>query len=166
MIIQVDDWRPAGGIVLEPNGLTAARELRRSVALTAGPGAGKSEVLAQRSDFLLRTNSCPFPKRILAISFKVDASRNLADRVRLRCGRDFAYRLDSRTFHGFAKRLIDTYRVVLTGEDALDADYSVGKARVPRRQITFMDMIPLATKILRANPAVRNAWADVQPRSS
>ena len=43
-------------------------------------------MLAQRADFLLRTGTCRYPKRILAISFKVDASHNLKARVRKRCG--------------------------------------------------------------------------------
>ena len=76
-MIAVDAWQPADGLTLEPNALLAAKEQVRSLALTAGPGAGKTEMLAQRADFLLRTGTCCYPKRILAISFKVDASSNL-----------------------------------------------------------------------------------------
>ena len=64
----------------QPNALVAAKELERCLALTAGPGAGKTEMLAQRADFLLRTGACRYPKRILAISFKVDASKNAIER--------------------------------------------------------------------------------------
>ena len=67
---------------LEPNALKAVKEEKRNVALTAGPGAGKTELL-DRDDFLLRAGLCSYPQRILAISFKVDASRNLKERVRL-----------------------------------------------------------------------------------
>ncbi len=109
-----EKWTPGGGIILEPNGETACREQCRSVAVTAGPGAGKTELLAQRADFLLRTKICPYPKRILAISFKVDAAANLAARVRERVRPDLADRLDSQTFHGFAYRLIRRFRPVLT----------------------------------------------------
>ncbi|HEY5073769.1 MAG TPA: UvrD-helicase domain-containing protein, partial [Pyrinomonadaceae bacterium] len=80
------------------------------LALLAGPGAGKTETLAQRADFLLRTGTCPYPKRILAISFKKDASENLKARVTIRCGHQLASRFDSHTFHAFAKRLIDIFR--------------------------------------------------------
>ena len=76
-MIAIDAWRPADGLTLEPNALLAAKEQERCLALTAGPGAGKTEMLAQRADFLLRTGTCRYPKRILAISFKVDASKNL-----------------------------------------------------------------------------------------
>src|SRR5580704_16788077 len=122
-MIRVDRWVPSDNLKLEPNALVAATEIERNLALTAGPGAGKTEMLAQRADFLLRTGTCFYPQRILAISFKVDASKNLKDRVRKRCGHQLANRLDSYTFHGFAKRIIDRFRPVLVGEDALDANY-------------------------------------------
>lgn len=156
-MIKPDRWRPSDGLKLEPNALAAARETVRSLALTAGPGAGKTEMLAQRADFLLRTGACRYPQRVLAISFKVDASRNLKDRVRKRCGWQLATRLDSHTFHAFAKRLIDRFRPVLTGKEALDADYTIGKPRVQRRQIEFEDMVPLAVQILRSSEVARNA---------
>lgn len=156
-MITVDNWLPADGLTLEPNALRAARETERCLALTAGPGAGKTEMLAQRADFLLRTGTSRYPKRILAISFKVDASKNLKERVQHRCGSDLASRLDSYTFHAFAKRIIDRFRPVLTGQDALDANYQIGDRRVTRQQIEFSDLVPLATQILNTSVAARNA---------
>jgi superfamily I DNA/RNA helicase len=156
-MIKADDWQPADGLKLEPNALVAARETRRSLALTAGPGAGKTEMLAQRADFLLRTGGCRYPQRILAISFKVDASRNLKDRVRRRCGPELSARLDSHTFHAFAKRLIDRFRPVLTGQDVLLPGYTIGIARIHRTQIRFEDLVPLAVQILNDSDVVRNA---------
>lgn len=156
-MIKPERWQPADGLKLEPNALRAATETTRSLALTAGPGGGKTEMLAQRADFLLRTGACRYPQRILAISFKVDASRNLKERVRMRCGPALASRFDSHTFHAFAKRLIDRFRPVLTGKDALDADYTIGKPRVTRRQIEFDDLVPLAIEILKTSEVARNA---------
>jgi superfamily I DNA/RNA helicase len=156
-MIRVEQWSPADGLALEPNALAAAKEIDRNLALTAGPGAGKTEMLAQRADFLLRTGACRYPKRILAISFKVDASQNLKARVRKRCGPELAARFDSHTFHAFAKRIIDRFRPVLTGQDALDPDYSIGKHRVQRRSITFDDMVPLAVQIVESSQIARNA---------
>lgn len=154
---RVDRWSPSDNIILEPNALRATKEANRNLALTAGPGAGKTEMLAQRADFLLRTGTCRYPKRILAISFKVDASQNLKARVRKRCGHELAARLDSYTFHGFAKRIIDRFRLALTGRNALDIDYTVGASRVHRRSITFDDMIPLALTIVESSLIARNA---------
>lgn len=164
-MILPDRWVPSEGLVLEPNALLAAKTTGRNLALTAGPGAGKTEMLAQRADFLLRTGTCRYPRRILAISFKVDASQNLKSRVRRRCGHELASRFDSYTFHAFAKRIIDRFRTALTGADELDPDYSVGPARIQRQSITFGDMVPLATTIVRTNPialtAIRQTYSHV-----
>jgi len=156
-VIAVDMWQPADGLTLEPNALRVAQEQERCLALTAGPGAGKTEMLAQRADFLLRTGTCRYPKRILAISFKVDASKNLKERVQRRCGTYLASRFDSYTFHAFAKRIIDRFRILLTGGDALDAGYKIGDKKVTRKQIEFSDLVPLAIQILEASPIAKNA---------
>lgn len=156
-MMRANGWTPADNLRLEPNARLAATEIDRNLALTAGPGAGKTEMLAQRADFLLRTGACRYPKRILAISFKVDASQNLKARVRKRCGLDLAARFDSHTFHAFAKRIIDRFRLVLTGRDALDPDYVIGPARVQRRSITFQDMVPLAVTIVETSDIARTA---------
>ena len=166
-MITVDAWKPADGLTLEPNALRAAKEQMHSLALTAGPGAGKTEMLAQRADFLLRTGACRYPKRILAISFKVDASSNLKERVKRRCGSELASRFDSYTFHAFAKRIIDRFRPVLTGEYALDAGYKIAdrKPGPSRSLIEFADLVPLAIQILQksemARHAIRQTYSDV-----
>ncbi|NBA13461.1 ATP-dependent helicase [Aeromonas caviae] len=158
-MIDVDAWQPADGMTLEPNALRAAKARKRNLALTAGPGAGKTEMLAQRADFLLRTGTCRYPKRILAISFKVDASCNLKERVKRRCGSELASRFDSYTFHAFAKRIIDRFRPVLKGDDVLDAGYAIvgKKAGTSRSEIEFADLVPLAIKILKQSKVARNA---------
>ena len=137
--------------------MIAVRESDNNLALTAGPGAGKTEMLAQRADFLLRTGTSRYPKRILAIAFKVDASANLRARVRRRCGTALASRFDSFTFHAFAKRLIDRYRPVLTGQDELAPNYTIGEVRVQRAQITFRELVPFAVDILRISAVARTA---------
>ncbi len=158
-MITADAWQPADGLTLEPNALRAAKEQVHCLALTAGPGAGKTEMLAQRADFLLRTGTCRYPKRILAISFKVDASSNLKERVKRRCGSELASRFDSYTFHAFAKRIIDRFRPVLTGEYALDAGYKIAdrKPGPSRSLIEFADLVPLAIQILQKSEMARNA---------
>lgn len=155
-MIHPKQWRPVDGLVLEPNAMTAATISDSNVVVAAGPGAGKTEMLAQRADFLLRTGQCPYPRRILAVSFKVDAARNLRERVRCRSGPQFAARFDSFTFHAFANRLIDNFRPALTGQNALDPDYRIDRdARVARKQITFDDLVPLALEIVETNAYAR-----------
>lgn len=155
-MISAEQWIPADGLTLEPNAMKAAKEQDKCLALTAGPGAGKTEMLAQRADFLFRTGTCRYPKRILAISFKVDASTNLKERVKRRCGSELASRFDSYTFHAFAKRIIDRFRIVLTGDDALSENYSIDDEKITGTQITFKDLVLLAIKILETSNIARN----------
>ncbi|AXI60019.1 DNA helicase UvrD [Pseudomonas kribbensis] len=165
-MIKSEAWKQSEGIVFEPNAEKAVRETQLCIALTAGPGAGKSELLAQRADFLLTTGACRYPKRILAIAFKVDASNNLRERVWRRCGATYASRFDSFTFHGLAKRIIERFRPVLTGDDALDVGFKVvPKGKAHPKQTEFALLIPLALKILDAYPpavnAIRQTYSDV-----
>src|SRR5271163_2296253 len=108
MLISPSVWRPIGVESLEPVAERAVRSSSNTLVV-AGPGAGKTELLAQRACFLLQTAMCEWPFRILAISFKRDAARNLADRVRLRCGPELSSRFNSFTFDSFAKRLVDHF---------------------------------------------------------
>ena len=157
-MIRPEEWTPVDGLQLEPNALKAVRETSANVVVTAGPGAGKTELLAQRADFLFRTGASPYPRRILAISFKVDAARNLQSRVRLRSGSLYAARFDSFTFHAFAKRLIDNFRPALTGVYALNPDYRIDeRTRIQNQQITFDDLVPFALEILQKNDFARGA---------
>lgn len=121
--IPVAEWVPQGGLTLEPVALTVVKSTG-AASVVAGPGAGKTELLAQRACFLLQTRTCPTPRRILAISFKRDAARTLQERVKLRAG-DLAARFDSLTFDGFAKGLLDRFRICLPEELRPPAEYRI-----------------------------------------
>lgn len=108
-----NDWTPKGIKDLEKGAWDALRETDHCVLLTAGAGAGKTEFLAQKATYLLQTGLCPSPKRILAISFKKDAARNLSERVAMRCSKDQARRFHSMTFDAFSKGLLDRFRAAL-----------------------------------------------------
>jgi superfamily I DNA/RNA helicase len=108
-------WRPVGVAALEPAAEAVVRSTSHHVVV-AGPGAGKTELLAQRACFLLQTGACRTPQRILAISFKRDAAKNLRERVLARCGPDLARRFDSFTFDAFAKGLLDRFLGALPEE--------------------------------------------------
>lgn len=107
-LIRPQDWRPRGIEDLEPNAWHALRHAG-STSIVAGPGAGKTEFLAQRAVYLLETGLCPAPYRVLAISFKGDAASNLAARVRKRCPPELANRFISLTFDAFTKGLVDRF---------------------------------------------------------
>lgn len=151
-MIDSKQWSPSDGIYLEPNAqrvVCAELHGRNNLIVSAGPGTGKTELLAQRANFLLQTGFCPYPRRILAISFKRDAARNLKDRVRQRCGASLASRLDSRTFHAFAKQLVDNYSLALDNPPAPDYAITTQKTCNWPHEITFDELICLATNILR-----------------
>ncbi|MEN5115097.1 ATP-dependent helicase [Brevundimonas diminuta] len=122
--VRPDDWKPVGVDALEANTLKVVRSANNR-SVIAGPGAGKTELLAQRAAYLLQTGTAPSPRRILAISFKRDAATNLAARVRKRCHRDHAGRFDSMTYDAFAKGLIDRFGQALPERWRPRSDYEI-----------------------------------------
>ncbi|ASA26432.1 UvrD-helicase domain-containing protein [Paenibacillus donghaensis] len=122
--ISPENWSPADGFTLEPAAEIAVKAEMNNLIL-AGPGAGKTELLAQRACYLLQTNLCPSPQKILAISFKTDAAENLKKRVELRCGKELASRFESRTFDSFAKQLLDRFRLGIPEAYRPGKDYNI-----------------------------------------
>lgn len=122
--VRPDDWTPIGVDALEVNAMEVVR-CADNRSVIAGPGAGKTELLAQRAAYLLQTGIAPPPRRILAISFKRDAATNLAARVRKRCHRNHAGRLDSMTFDAFAKGLLDRFGQALPERWRPRPDYEI-----------------------------------------
>lgn len=96
IIIPPEKWVPCDNIILESGAEHAIRS-DSHVLVIAGPGAGKTELLAQKAAYLLQTNQCKDPRKILAISFKTDAAQNLKERVEKRCGVEAKHRFVSMT---------------------------------------------------------------------
>jgi superfamily I DNA/RNA helicase len=122
--VRPEDWIPIGVDELEANAMSVVRSAENR-SVIAGPGAGKTELLAQRASYLLQTGASPAPQRILAISFKRDAASNLGSRVRKRCHRQQAGRFDSMTFDAFAKGLVDRFGQALPERWRPSADYEI-----------------------------------------
>jgi superfamily I DNA/RNA helicase len=123
MKVSPGDWRPRDIPDLEPAAWSAL--LAGTASVTAGPGAGKSEFLAQRASFLLETDLCPAPQKILAISFKRDAASNLRRRLQFRLP-DHAERVTSMTFDAFTKSVVDRFKRLLPPQWALADGYRIG----------------------------------------
>lgn len=122
--IKPEIWLPADDMQLEPSALDIAKGSENNLVV-AGPGAGKTELLAQKACYLLQTNTCPFPYKILAISFKRDAAYNLKERVRLRCGDELSRRFDSLTFDSFAKQILDRFKQASPNGYKISNEYDV-----------------------------------------
>lgn len=134
-IMTPEEWVPCDGIILEEAAGKAVR-CGSHVLVIAGPGAGKTELLAQKAAYLLQTNQCKDPQRILAISFKKDAAQNLKERVKRRCGTEAGNRLVSMTYDAFAKSLLDHFLYALPAALRPRSEY----------QINDDDVIDLAFK--------------------
>jgi DNA helicase-2/ATP-dependent DNA helicase PcrA len=140
--IDTDKWRPRGVDSLEPTADQVVRSTNNTLVI-AGPGAGKTELLAQRACFLLECGVCRHPRRILAISFKRDAARNLSERVEKRCG-DLARRFDSMTLDAFGKSLVDRFRAGLPADWRPLAGYEVMVKSPTIREIReWFESIPI-----------------------
>ncbi|NII26178.1 ATP-dependent helicase [Pseudoflavitalea sp. X16] len=128
--IAPQEWVPADGLHLEDNAREAVTAPGH-VLVVAGPGSGKTELLAQKAGFLLQTGACPYPRRILALSFKRDAAANIRERVKKRCGQELSKRFDAFTFDGFAKQLLDRFRLGIPTPYQPAAGYAImGRPRV------------------------------------
>ena len=123
-MVKSDDWLPKGDIILENAALEAVKNVNNCLVI-AGPGAGKTELLAQKLDYLFSTNECISPKKILALSFKTDAAANMKNRVKKRYGDEYASRFTSLTYSAFEKMILDQYINALPEEIRPDRDYLV-----------------------------------------
>lgn len=53
--IPKNDWKPAEGINLTTEQNAVVQNVDKNLAIIAGPGTGKTEVLAQKATYLLQT---------------------------------------------------------------------------------------------------------------
>ena len=126
-IVAPEKWTPCDGVVLEDNANAAVRT-NNNVIIVAGPGAGKTELLAQKAGYLFQTNACRDPQKVLAISFKNDAADNLKKRVVKRCGKEVETRFVSMTYDAFSKSILDHFRFAIPVDLRPDATYLVNDA--------------------------------------
>jgi superfamily I DNA/RNA helicase len=124
--IDPEKWEPCDIDDMEEAAIDAVKSKENTLVI-AGPGAGKTEMLAQKATFLLRTNTCVYPQKILALCFKTDAASNLKDRVVKRCGDDATDRFVSMTYAAFAKSLLDQYYKALPLQCQPSRDYTIGE---------------------------------------
>jgi DNA helicase II / ATP-dependent DNA helicase PcrA len=108
--------------------------------IVAGPGSGKTRVMAHRVAYLVGEKGVP-PWKILAVTFTNKAARELRERCERLVGAG-SNELQVRTFHGFCSRVLrsDGESVGLKPEFTIyDAD---DQARVARRILDEFDIDP------------------------
>lgn len=94
------------------------------VMVIAGPGTGKTQILALRiANILLRTDVKP--ENVLALTFTDAGAHAMKERLRRFIG-DTAYKVAVHTFHSFAGELIrrypDAYQSIIGGRTATDIE--------------------------------------------
>lgn len=124
MLIDQKLWQPADNLELEAAALETVKSDFNTLVV-AGPGAGKTELLAQRACYLLQTNTTKFPKKILAISFKRDAAINLRNRVKTRCGDILSRRFESLTFDSFSRQLVNRFKSALPKKYKINGELTI-----------------------------------------
>lgn len=120
-----DNWQPSDGVELTPEQQTAVLINDRNIAIVAGPGTGKTEVLAQKATYLLQTGLCLSPFRILALCYKVDAASNIRERVKKRCPKDLSSRFCSLTVDSFIISLVRRFATSLPSWLKIQTDFEI-----------------------------------------
>lgn len=123
-IIKDDDWILKDIQEVEDEAMRVIRNSKDHNLVLAGPGAGKTELLAQKACFLIETGKCR-NKRIIALSFKKDAAKNLQDRVNSRLDSKYRHKFESTTFDAFCKSIVDRFKSTLPKEYRPSDDYEI-----------------------------------------
>lgn len=104
---------------LNPAQLEAVRRAGRCLAVTAGPGTGKTRTLISRIEYLLEYRKIR-PSQITAVTFTNQAAGELRDRLKKKLGTRRANLVQIGTFHRICMNFLETQgkTVCLAGEAA------------------------------------------------
>ena len=94
----------------------AVTSIEGPVLVVAGPGSGKTEVLALRIAYILKNTDTP-PGSILCLTFTDSASKNMRERLSQMIGSD-AYKVAIHTFHSFGAECIRTYGYLMDDKES------------------------------------------------
>lgn len=154
------EWTLSEGIESTDELINLIRE-ENSVSILAGAGAGKTEFLAQKANYLLQTGLCSWPMRVLCLSTKKEAQVNIKDRIMKRCGSDGS-RFDSYTFDAFCKSIVDRFKNALPINIRPNRNYDVEfdqQKSNGKDKITFNDIRILAIQIIKSRPDIARVFS-------
>lgn len=90
---------------LNPRQREAVEQTDGPVLIVAGPGSGKTRVIAHRVAYLIREQNVR-PRRVLAVTFTNKAAREMRERVRALLGEAVEGDITMGTFHGVCSRIL------------------------------------------------------------
>ncbi|MDD5102982.1 MAG: ATP-dependent DNA helicase [Candidatus Peribacteraceae bacterium] len=111
----------------------AVETIEGPVMVVAGPGTGKTEVLAMRTANILRRTQMR-PTNILCLTFSTSGAKAMRERLRKIIGSD-AYGVTVSTVHSFCNDLIQQYPHVFVNFRALEQVSSIEQLQIVRRAI-------------------------------
>lgn len=118
------DWVLKDIQEVEDEAMKVIRNSTEHNLVLAGPGAGKTELLAQKACYLIETGKCS-KKKIIALSFKKDAAKNLQDRVNSRLDSKYRHKFESTTFDAFCKSIVDRFKSTIPEAYRPSDDYEI-----------------------------------------